>query len=99
MNYLDKNEVNLKLNQKILNICELIYSNNFLFIHNNNFKNILEICIKIFLLDTENNHVHKSFIFFINKMISNTIPNKISTESNNEYISNYIINKESSKKF
>ena len=98
MNYLDKNEVNLKLNQKILNICELIYSNNFLFIHNNNFKNILEICIKIFLLDTENNHVHKSFIYFINKMISNTIPNKISTESNNEYISNYIINKESSKK-
>ena len=98
MNYLDKNEVNLKLNQKILNICELIYSNNFLFIHNNNFKNILEICIKIFLLDTENNHVYKSFIFFINKMISNTIPNKISTESNNEYISNYIINKESSKK-
>ena len=98
MNYLDKNEVNLKLNQKILNICELIYSNNFLFIHNNNFKNILEICIKIYLLDPENNHVYKSFILFLNKMISNIIPNKISTESNNEYINNYIYNKESSKK-
>ena len=98
MNYLDKNEANPKLNQKILNVCELIYSNNFLFIHNNNFKNILEICIKIYLLETENNHVYKSFILFINKMISNTIPNKISTESNNEYIINCIHNKESSKK-
>ena len=98
LNYLDKNEVNLKLNQKILNICELIYSNNFLFIHNNNFKNILEICRKIYLLDIENNHIYKSFISFINKMISNTIPNKISAESNTEYISNYIHNKDSSKK-
>ena len=30
--YLDSKEVNLKLNKKILNICEIIYTNNLLFI-------------------------------------------------------------------
>ena len=55
--YLDNNDSNLKINQKILSVCELIYSNNFIFIHNKNFNNILEICAKIYL--SENISLYK----------------------------------------
>ena len=83
--YLDNNDSNLKINQKILNVCELIYSNNFIFIHNKNFNNILEICAKIYLSEKENNKVNKLFNFFIDKIFSNMSNNKISVYTNNQY--------------
>ena len=84
--YLIDNEINIKLSQKILIICELIYNNKKIFIHNNNFRTMLEIGIKISLIEKENNNksiVYKTFISFINKMF-----NSINIDNNNlNYIS------------
>ena len=84
--YLDNNEAtNLKINQKILNICEIIYSNDNLFIHNNNFITIIEICLKINCVENDNNRVYKMLISFINKMVKNMDNNEICNYGNNKY--------------
>ena len=73
--YLKQNEINNKLSQKILVICESIYNNETLFIHHNNFKTILEICINISSNEKENNNnksiVYKTFISLENKILNN----------------------------
>ena len=98
--YLENNEVNLKLNQKILNISELIFVNNNLFIHNNFFTNLIEICLKIYFLENgNNNNVYKLLMIYINKLFSNMVTNQISNYENNRYNYdiNFTINKQSSK--
>ena len=73
--YLKQNEINNKLSQKILVICESIYNNETLFIHHNNFKTILEICINISSNEKENNNnksiVYKTFTSLENKILNN----------------------------
>ena len=98
--YLENNETNLKLNQRILNICESIFSNTNLFIHNNSFINIIEICLKIYFIENGNNNgPYKLFNVIINKIFNNMIANQISNYENNKYKYgiNYVINKQSSK--
>ena len=106
LKYLDNNETNsntnIKTNKKILNICELIFTNNSLFIHNNNFINIIDICIKIFYLDNDVNNINKIFNIFINKIFRNISSNKICSYDNEQYHyynDNYTntLNRESSK--
>ena len=101
LKYLDNNNTNLKINKKILSISELLFSNNSLFIHNNNFINMIEICIKIFSMENENNSVFKLFNIFINKIFINFSNTKICYYPNNQYNYNcnfnFILNKQSSK--
>ena len=89
--YLSQNDINNKLALKILSICEMVYNYENIFIHNN-YKTLLEICIKISVNEKENNHnksiVNKTFVFFVNKIFKKiTIDNE--HEKNND---NYQIN-------
>ena len=54
--YFQFNEIDFKVDSKILEICELIYSNQNIFIHNENLKYIIKIYLRIFLSshNTEN---------------------------------------------
>ena len=54
--YFQFNEIDFKVDSKILEICELIYSNQNIFIHNENLKFIIKIYLRIFLSshNTEN---------------------------------------------
>ncbi len=45
--YFQYNEIDFKVDSKILEICELIYSNQNIFIHNENLKLIIKIYLKI----------------------------------------------------
>ena len=100
LKYLDNNEINIKVNKKILNVCELIFTNNFLFIHNNDFINLVDICIKLFSFDNDVNNIYKMLNIFINKILKNISSNKISSNENSHYYynsNNNIINRDSSK--
>jgi len=47
--YLRNNEIDYKVNTKILYICELIYRNPQIFVHNENLKTIIKIYLRIYL--------------------------------------------------
>ena len=47
--YFQFNEIDFKVDSKILKICELIYLNQNIFIHNENLKSIIKIYLRIFL--------------------------------------------------
>ena len=48
-NYLRNNEIDYKINNSILHICEVIYGYPGLFIHNENLKTIIKIFLRIYL--------------------------------------------------
>ena len=71
--YFQYNEIDFKVDSKILEICELIYSNQNIFIHNENLKFIIKIYLRIFLSshNTENlqDQTKTRLFILINKMI------------------------------
>ena len=89
-NNLENKEFNYKLFQKILSINEMIYNHKNLFIHNNNLKTILEICIKISNKDKENNNnkpiAYQTLISIIKKIFGNISLNNNRSNSNKNNI-------------
>ena len=71
--YFQFNEIDFKVDSKILEICELIYSNQNIFIHNENLKFIIKIYLRIFLSshNTENLQAQTKTRFF-NRFNRNT---------------------------
>ena len=71
--YFQFNEIDLKVDSKILKICELIYSNPNIFIHNENLKSIIKIYLRIFLSsqNTEvfQNQTQRTLFVLIHKII------------------------------
>jgi len=72
--YFQYNEIDFKVDSKILEICELMYSNQNIFIHNENLKLIIKIYLRIFLSshNTENlqDQTKTRLFILIDKMIS-----------------------------
>ena len=92
-NYLENKDLNYKLIQKILSINEMIYNNQNIFIHNNNFKTILEICIKLSNKDKENNNkpiALQTLNFITKKIFENLLSNNIRTNSKINNISSFV---------
>ena len=71
--YFQFNEIDFKVDSKILKICELIYLNQNIFIHNENLKSIIKIYLRIFLSshNTEifQNQTQRTLFVLIHKMI------------------------------
>ena len=71
--YFQFNEIDFKVDSKILKICELIYLNQNIFIHNENLKLIIKIYLRIFLSshNTEafQNQTQRTLFVLIHKMI------------------------------
>ena len=71
--YFQYNEIDFKVDSKILKICELIYLNQNIFIHNENLKSIIKIYLRIFLSshNTESfqNQTQRTLFVLIHKMI------------------------------
>ena len=71
--YFQYNEIDFKVDSKILEICELMYSNQNIFIHNENLKLIIKIYLRIFLSshNTENlqDQTKTRLFILIDKMI------------------------------
>ena len=71
--YFTCNEIDFKVDSKILKICELIYLNQNIFIHNENLKSIIKIYLRIFLSshNTEifQNQAQRTLFVLIHKMI------------------------------
>ena len=71
--YFQYNEIDFKVDSKILEICELIYSNQNIFIHNENLKYIIKIYLRIFLSshNTENlqSQTKTRLFILIDKMV------------------------------
>jgi brefeldin A-inhibited guanine nucleotide-exchange protein len=71
--YFQFNEIDFKVDSKILKICELIYLNQNIFIHNENLKSIIKIYLRIFLSshNTESfqNQTQRTLFVLIHKMI------------------------------
>ena len=97
--FLRNNEIDYKINNKILHICEVIYGYPGLFVHNENLKTIIKIFLRIYLsmynIDMFQSQSQKSLSVIIQKMTSQlkecNITNKIWTGYNEE------INLESNK--
>ena len=97
--FLRNNEIDYKINNKILHICEVIYGYPGLFVHNENLKTIIKIFLRIYLsmynIDMFQSQSQKSLSVIIQKMTSQlkecNISNKIWTGYNEE------ISSESSK--
>ena len=72
--YFQYNEIDFKVDSKILEICELMYSNQNIFIHNENLKLIIKIYLRIFLSshNTENlqDQTKTRLFILIDKMIN-----------------------------
>ena len=72
--YFQFNEIDFKVDSKILEICELIYSNNNIFIHNENMKSIIKIYLRIFLsshnTETLQDQTKTRLFVLIDKMIN-----------------------------
>ena len=72
--YLRNNEIDYKVNAKILYICELIYGYPGIFIHNEYLKTIIKIYLRIYLsmsnVEMFQNQTQKTLSSLINKMIS-----------------------------
>ena len=71
--YFQFNDVDFKVDTKILKICELIYSNQNIFIHNENLKSIIKIYLRIFLSSHNKeifqNQTQRILFVLIHKMI------------------------------
>ena len=71
--YFQYNEIDFKVDSKILKICELIYLNQNIFIHNENLKSIIKIYLRIFLSshNTESfqTQTQRTLFVLIHKMI------------------------------
>ena len=71
--YFQDNEIDFKVDSKILKICELIYLNQTIFIHNENLKLIIKIYLRIFLsshnTETFQNQTQRTLFFLIHKII------------------------------
>ena len=71
--YFQYNEIDFKVDSKILEICELIYSSQNIFIHNENLKYIIKIYLRIFLSshNTENlqSQTKTRLFILIDKMV------------------------------
>jgi len=98
-NNIENKELNYKIFQKISIIIEMVYNNPNIFIHNN-FKTILDICIKISNKDKENTN-NKSIVYqtlksFVKKildnlsLINNTNPNNSRTDNISFFIQKYL---------
>ena len=72
--FLRNNEIDYKINNKILHICEVIYGYPGLFVHNENLKTIIKIFLRIYLsmynIDMFQSASQKSLSVIIQKMIS-----------------------------
>ena len=72
--YLRNNEIDYKVNVKILYICELIYGYPGIFIHNENLKEIIKIYLRIYLsmfnVEMFQNQAQKTLSSLISKMIN-----------------------------
>ena len=90
--YLRNNEIDYKINTKILNICDLIYGYPGIFVHNENLKTIIKIYLRIYLsmsnIEMFQNITHKTLSIIISKMIRQmtecNIANKTSILTFNE---------------
>ena len=90
--YLRNNEIDYKINTKILNICDLIYGYPGIFVHNENLKTIVKIYLRIYLsmsnIEMFQNITQKTLSVIISKMIKQmsecNIANKTSIISFNE---------------
>ena len=76
--YFQFNDIDFKVDSKILKICELIYLNQNIFIHNENLKLIIKIYLRIFL-STNNteafqNQTKRTLFVLINKIIEKITP-------------------------
>ena len=71
--YFQFNEIDFKVDAKILKICELIYSNQNIFIHNENLKLIIKIYLRIFLSSNNSEafytQTQRTLFVLIHKMI------------------------------
>ena len=95
--YLRNNEIDYKINTKILHICEMIYGYPGVFIHNDNLKIIIKIFLRMYLsmynFDLFQSQSQKTLSVIIQKMVSQmkecNISNKLwrgsSGEINYEY--------------
>ena len=72
--YLRNNEIDYKINTKILHICEVIYGYKGLFVHNENLKTIIKIYLRIYLsmynIELFQSQAQKTLSVIITKMIS-----------------------------
>ena len=72
--YLRNNEIDYKINTKILHICEVIYGYKGLFVHNENLKTIIKIYLRIYLsmynIELFQSQAQKTLSVIISKMIS-----------------------------
>ena len=93
--FFQNKENDFNLNQKILYICQLIYTNKNLFIHNDKFKYVIKICLTVYLLDTQNlnenqrNNGEKTLSFFIDTILKNMLVISRSSSNNNKYTISY----------
>jgi len=71
--YLRNNEIDYKVNSKILHMCELIYGYPGIFVHNENLKSIIKIYLRIYLsmsnVEIFQNQAQKTLSVIISKMI------------------------------
>ena len=71
--YLRNNEIDYKVNAKILHICELIYGYRGIFIHNEHLKTIIKIYLRIYLsmsnVEMFQNQAQRTLSSLISKMI------------------------------
>ena len=96
--FLRNNEIDYKINNKILHICEVIYGYPGLFVHNENLKTIIKKFLRIYLsmynIDMFQSQSQKSLSVIIQKMTSSlkecNISNKIWTGYNEEISSESI---------
>ena len=72
--YFKENEIDFNVYNRILNCCVLIYTNNDLFIHNEDLKLILKICLRIYLTTRNKEKVQgiaqKAVHLILEKMLS-----------------------------
>ena len=101
--FLRNNEIDYKINNKILHICEVIYGYPNLFVHNENLKIIIKIFLRIYLsmynIDMFQSASQKSLSVIIQKMVSQmkecNISNKIWNGYNEDF--NSEINKQNNE--
>ena len=84
--YLQQNEtIDFKVDYKILKMCELIYADNSLFIHNENLKNIVKIYLRIYLSTSQIEQfqvqTRKTLSSLISKMIEKITACNITNKS------------------
>ena len=100
--YFQFSEIDFQVDSKIIKICELIYSNDNVFIHNENLKSIIKIYLRIFLsshnAELFQSQTQKVLFGLIHKMIDKISLCNIINKSNGLNIINLNIKDESAKK-